>query len=461
MKIHNIRFGLATNSSSSHSMIFLDDTTGVHDDDCSDNGFGWQFFTASSEESKLNYLALLLRQAMSEVPRNIVNLISKDWVGITPDENGHVDHQSEFAIPCNFGENFPSEEFVRDFREYLLNKNLVILGGNDNTAEDHPLLKQGKLATLPIPTDCGREKIICRKDPEQGFWTLFTPRTGTKVRFSFTGDITPQHAYTPELVDIKITDYCDMGCRFCYQSSTTKGKHSGLSDHQLASCLGEMEVFEVALGGGEPTLHPKFLSMLESFRYYGIVPNFTTKKIDWIRDDEFRGKVLEYAGAFAVSVDGWMDVDNLDALLKVFKIDRDHVNIHIVMGTIQRYNFAHILESCSKAGLRVTLLGYKNVGFGKKQRKIDYDWWLEEVQKHRAVVSVDTCLAAEYEQQILAADINPYMFHTQDGRFSCYIDMVNKQIGPSSYEPEKMVDLDEDNLAESILNKFHSFHNQS
>ena len=46
--IHNLRLGLATNSSSSHSLIFLAKKYPVKDHDINDGEFGWNFFTAAS-----------------------------------------------------------------------------------------------------------------------------------------------------------------------------------------------------------------------------------------------------------------------------------------------------------------------------------------------------------------------------------------------------------------------------
>ena len=48
MKIHNVRLGHATNSSSSHSIIF--DPVSKATDDYDD--FGWSFFTLASKEAK-------------------------------------------------------------------------------------------------------------------------------------------------------------------------------------------------------------------------------------------------------------------------------------------------------------------------------------------------------------------------------------------------------------------------
>lgn len=45
---------------------------------------------------------------------------------------------------------------------------------------------------------------------------------GTKVR-EYEG--TPNIVH-PESIDVKITNYCDLGCAYCHESSTTEGKHA-------------------------------------------------------------------------------------------------------------------------------------------------------------------------------------------------------------------------------------------
>jgi hypothetical protein len=43
MKIHNVRMGFATNSSSTHSIIFMPNKFGIVDE-LADEDFGWQYF---------------------------------------------------------------------------------------------------------------------------------------------------------------------------------------------------------------------------------------------------------------------------------------------------------------------------------------------------------------------------------------------------------------------------------
>lgn len=66
-----------------------------------------------------------------------------------------------------------------------------------------------------------RSKIAVRFD--KSAVVFFDRRNGTKLRFAI-GKY--EKASKPELVDIKISDYCSYGCSWCYQGSTTLGQHS-------------------------------------------------------------------------------------------------------------------------------------------------------------------------------------------------------------------------------------------
>lgn len=104
----------------------------------------------------------------------------------------------------------------------------------------------------------------------------------------------------PELMDISITNWCDMGCPFCYKSSTRRGQHMRLDDYKsVIDQAAEMGTFQVALGGGNPNQHPDFIEILEYTRSKGIVPNYTTN------GRGFSSEILEATkrtcGAVAVS----------------------------------------------------------------------------------------------------------------------------------------------------------------
>lgn len=460
MRVHNVRLGLATNSSSSHSIIFLKEGVRAVDypSPAESGEFGWGHFTCASPETKLRYLGVMLRDRFyRELPHNIADVVVRNWLdGATVHEDDYVDHQSWYFIPNAFGTKLPDEQFFKDLKTYFLNDKIAILGGNDNTTLTHPL-DDGTAFSLPLPQDCGRDTpYVCRYDDEYHYWTIFDPRDGRKIRFRLTedpADLTKEieKASAPELVDIKITDFCPFGCKFCYQGSTMQGQHAdSYALSKFANSLAELKVFEVAIGGGEPTLHPDFIEILEDFRKVGVVPNFTTKNLQWLRDPKKWKPIMEHCGAFAYSVEDSMDMIELETLLRYNDIPLDRCVLHIVMGTIDRYRFKRLLDAAGERGFSVTLLGYKRVGFGENFRPQSYEWWLEEIKarhdQHRygPTVSIDTVLAAESRQTLDAAEVPRWMYTTQDGKFSCYYDAVADKIGPSSYcPPHQMISMED------------------
>lgn len=482
-KIHKLRLGLACNSSSSHSLILMPEGVKLEDDwgwslsneeekfsdlddelkslflqssierqEALDNGekyeFGWGFFTATSKQTKEQYLGQVLwNMLIRELPEKLAIPIAKDWLGVDVKE-GYIDHQSLWELPCEYNTRFPDRQFYDELANFILDERVAILGGNDNDEAAHPASNDGTAISISLPED-GRTYFVCRKDEKYNFWTFFWPKTGAKTRVTVNSSVEPERATVPELVDVKINDYCPFACKFCYQDSTADKGHASENDlHYLFDELGQHKVFEVALGGGEPTMHPNFINILKSARDKGIVPNFTTKNIGWLRDQVQCAQIMKHAGAFAFSVEKAEEIENIAALVNVNQISKSRVNIQIVMGTIDEWSFSKMIEACYHAKINLTLLGYKTTGRGSEFKPKSYTWWLKVIEKLRKEnkvfnICIDTAIAKEYEQEILDSGIPKYVFETTEGKFSMYVDAVAKKVGPSSYcDDSQFIDWD-------------------
>ena len=477
MRILNVRMGLATNSSSTHSIILMspEHYRKVRTDEYYD--FGWSFFTAADVRSKTNYLAYILRGNLNsaigeENTSVIIDALFESKQGNYSkeiEENGYgVDHQSFIGLPRNWDGQGINLEFFKDFRDYIINNPIAILGGNDNTEESHPLRDDGNNLDLGLLEDGDYSDLVARKDHcgRDTHWVLFNRHNGTKVRLTFDhypnekgtsnpvdettiaarkfmlGPIKPfNKAAAPELVDIKITDYCTMGCEYCYQSSTPAGKHAEYDNiSQLAYALSNMRVFEVALGGGEPTSHPKFLGILRTFRNYGIIPNFTTRDLMWMFNKKDAQEIVKTAGAFAYSVNTGADVKRFGRAIERGKFRQTQpekeFSVQYVLNTGGK--LYDVLEEARKHDFRVTLLGYKRVGFGKDFTPIPEDWMKAVAQvraEHSWVhIGVDTAIIKEQGEQIKRdLNVSELLMTAEEGKFSMYIDAVNNTMGPSSY----------------------------
>lgn len=476
MIIHNVRLGFATNSSSTHSLIFLKDV----DDDLDGFEFGWDDFTAVSQDAKRVYLAIIINKALREhiddkmallVTSQLVTEYSSVWNW--PEDEGYIDHQSIYTLPYNWSGNGLNYEFVKEFSDFLLQKNLVILGGNDNESISHPLDKDNKSFILSLERD-GRSKNWVAKKDLQGFWTLFNRKNGAKIRLSFPTnnsylDIHPEYATTPELIDIKITDYCTKGCPYCYQDSNKDGKHAEIKDDILEICyaLSEMQVFEVAIGGGEPIEHPDFIKFIKYLRLYGIIPNFSTRSLSWMKDPIKRDAILNNIGTFAYSVDNTYDVNQFASYINIFCNDLERrPSIHCVMG-MSSHNFENILDAAFYHNLDVVLLDYKEVGRGFKHTSLNYSDWIDKIIERRRShkcpnILIDTPLAKKFKKELNNSGVKDLFIQTEEGKFSMYWDLVNSKIGPSSFSSNDemlLIDINscQNSLYDQIVTGFRTF----
>lgn len=459
MKVHNVRLGHATNSSSSHSIIF--DPRLYLSDSGIEEYFGWDEFTLASQEMKSVYMASLLKENLTDFPKPLVDAIIKG-LGLPPPKDheygGSIDHQSLICLPKEFGTNYIDLQFYKEFVEYVLKDHVYILGGNDNDGE-HLMYSKDKAKFENLPRD-SHYNLTCRKDGD--WWTIFSKDTGNRIVVSFLEEPAPYKPETPMLIDLKVTDKCSIGCDYCYQGSTPKGEHTDLSTYDISKVIAEGKVFEVAIGGGEPTEWEDLPNLLKQLHDRGVVANFTTKSVSWLEDESMANRILPYIGAFAFSVDS-KSIAKVKRIFDIFRyrsaynsnydlnsyIKNSKLTFQIVPGTVRKQVIQWLFEIARNNGLRVTLLGFKETGRGAKFKEIaikrsydnfDQTQWIDLMKDGNTPhISIDTTLASISVPMLDKAEIPNWLYHIEEGKYSMYIDAVTKQYGPSSYHWDKLI----------------------
>lgn len=442
MKVSYIRLNaFATNSSSCHTPVIV---SGKLPEDylIEDCEFGWQNFVAASEDAKRKYIGTALYTVLTSelsLKEELAAAVVRDWAK-TEFKGGYIDHDSLPMIPLTFDGKLPHREFFEDALKWYLNPQLVMLGGNDDTDNKMDYESYGTLAEKVIPEET--YNVRCRKDPK-GFYTLFTGR-GTKSRLTFDDSVDMSTSSTPELVDLKITNYCTEGCQFCYQDSTPKGAHVDRYQlHRIIAALKELEVFEIALGGGEPTSHPHFLELLEDIHGCGIIPNFTTRNLKWMETPSFVDVVRKCCGGFAYSVDGYDEESKVNSFAEsLIKCDLKGKGTiqHIVRPDAYPWEVERLVNSARHWKIPVTLLGFKKVGRGFHFRVRGgggdgtIDW--KKILKGGGVVC-DTALIQKHRKELEEAGVAKWSVDITEGSHSMYIDAVAHKMGPSSFCPEE------------------------
>lgn len=463
MYIHNIRYGFATNSSSLHSIVLMNSGQTARNSYDSQE-FGWDFFTLASEKAKREYMGQQVKLSFERV--NALNeydaaILASNWAGASIDPYGSIDHQSSISFPCEKTWNGWSvrRDFFDEMLNFVLNPEIVIVGGNDNSGEDHEIIANAKGKNIlcsqwdgdsnnqiKLFLECS-VNIRGRRDSKGNFWVLFNPDNGTKIRMSFDPLANANKSEAPELVDIKITDHCTKNCTYCYQGSSSTGKHADINSiYSVVVTLSKLNTFEVAIGGGEPTTHPKFIEILEMFHNNGIVPSFSTRDEQWIVDNWNRIKPL--IGAIGLSIDS-ADVLSAKLLkLKPFREERKQplkITVQVIVGSCSEDELIKILNVCNENDVTLLLLGWKSSNRGScgPLQDVNLEKVLESFFKDYETtrhwngpnLAFDTVLVQKMETW-LNEKSNPWYFTKHEGAHSMYIDCVLKRMAKSSYSEE-------------------------
>lgn len=108
---------------------------------------------------------------------------------------------------------------------------------------------------------------------------------------------------SPTVIDLQLTQRCRMACPHCYMSSTPTGRDLPLEEAQrVVRSAAEIGVCQIAIGGGEPLLHPHFAELLYSARECGVMPNLTTTG-DGLTPRTAKA-MADCCGAVALSLEG-------------------------------------------------------------------------------------------------------------------------------------------------------------
>ena len=273
------------------------------------------------------------------------------------------------------------------------------------------------------------------------------------------------------LADISISNYCSNECEYCYRSSSPDGKVISIENYEfiLKQLTSEEygSVFQVALGGGEPLLHPDFNEILRITKEkFNIIPNYTTSGKFFDKDNIEATR--KYCGAIAISYDPYRDL-TLDELSKIGSCLKDNnikANIHYVISEKTLNNAIEIIEGKYDEFLTnfnaIIFLTFKPFGRADNQDSIKSSDKLNSFLKlidnpvSKVRIGFDACFVPLL---IKNTDVDNDMVDSCEcGFFSVYVD-ENLNVMPCSFcnENNLKYNLMEFNFGDIWLNKFSDY----
>jgi len=260
-----------------------------------------------------------------------------------------------------------------------------------------------------------------------GNYNVILYEDGTKIRETNDDEFI---AKFPECMDVKITNYCDMGCPYCHENSTTEGMHGDIIQKNFINTL--KPYTEMAIGGGNPLSHPDLIEFLKVLKLNNIIANITVNQKHFLDNVNLLKELSENRLIYGIGV-SFMDYsDNLVNSLKLF----NNAVLHIINGVVN----IDKLKMLYGNGFKVLILGYKQFRKGndfysdivEKNKSIIYNK-LPEIINNFKVVSFDNLALTQLEvKRLLSDELWNEFFMGDDGQFTMYIDLVKQEFSRNS-----------------------------
>ena len=256
---------------------------------------------------------------------------------------------------------------------------------------------------------------------------------GTKIRETEDDEFIPEFA---ENMDIKISNYCDMGCKFCHEGSTKNGKHGDVLNQKFIETLHPYQ--EVALGGGDATSHPDLIPFLHKLKDRKVIVNMTVNQQHFEQKQELIKKLVDEKLIYGLGVSLVNPTDEFISLIQKYP----NAVIHVINGILTPSD----IETLSDKNLKMLILGYKQLRRGNEwysenhENTITKQMWLKEnlgsIIEHFKVVSFDNLAIEQLEVQRLMSQEEWNEFYMgDDSEFTYFIDMVEKKFAKNSTTP--------------------------
>lgn len=454
-KLDNLRIGFATNSSSSHSIILtkkdyeftvdIDKNDYVFDlEDTDIMELEYNDIVSNSIKNKIIYFLMgfvydnyYSEKSENKIIENILNLdgfrdlIKKEKIDLSILIPKIQDQIEDISLNvCSDFIDYTKKNDKKVFRaiinDFILNNNIGFLIDNETNIISY--LREFILRGVNLQY-------------KNGYLYYFNTLNGLKIRFERTDSLNKQKILIPDLIDLKITDRCNYNCEFCYQGSTIDGCESTLEEQiKTIKYLDKMNVFEIAVAGGDPT--KQFEQLIKACKNENLKISLNTTTRNYKKGFEIINNNLDNPNFGAIG----FSITSMKDLLEFSKFDFSCIPfnkkaIQFCPAFFKKEEIEEILNFAINHEIRLVFLGYKKIGRGLNYNPInsnyikDVEYIIKNLNNNswEGIVDFDQVMIDEISSEF-KDKLSVFSFNFEEGKTSMYLDLVDKKLGLSSYE---------------------------
>ena len=282
-------------------------------------------------------------------------------------------------------------------------------------------------------------KINNWKSYSNGNYIIYiNTKNGTKIRETYEDVFISSF---PECIDLKITNCCDLGCKYCHEDSNINGKHGDILNVRFINTI--KPYTEIAVGGGNALSHPDLIPFLFKLKENNIIANITVNQKHFISQQELIKYLIKNDLIKGLGVSLNSPTDEFINLIKQYP----NAVIHVINGV----STLKELQKLYGYDLKLLILGYKEFRRGKQfyssdiedNKKIIYDN-ITNIIKGFKVVSFDNLAIDQLKLKRIFSNRDWNEFYMgDDGQFTMYIDLVEEKFALSSTSIERFGIMDD------------------
>lgn len=274
---------------------------------------------------------------------------------------------------------------------------------------------------------------------QNGNYTVSIYDDGTKIREN---DLDFFESEFPESIDLNISNKCDIECPFCYNNSSKDGKVCDFANMKFVDTLHPYTELAMNLNG--LFYNEDFEKFLKKLKDKRIIANVTVNQIHF---ETYYDYIVELKDDGLVHGIGISLVNPTeDFISKVTKIE--NAVVHVINGIVT----VEQLKRLAFSGIKLLILGYKEIGRGVLSPVKDYETW-ERVEKRKnellrslpivnmlgmfKILSFDNLALKQLQVERLVSEKQwKDIYMGNDGEFTMYVDAVRRTYSKSSLESE-------------------------